>query len=235
LRRKQYDKAAFHLERADPDPQVYEGLITSFIALGRLGAAEEQAEKAKAIDGPPPGLTKALELVQSLGKARDDLVARLPPAEGLKKAAERCVCAEHLHQTQAPAAAVEAVLKPEKDLPELAPALELRALLALEKGRLRQAADDIDKAVRLGTKEPRAFCVRGRVKLERGHTRSALLDLERAAELSGRKDATALHWLAAALAASGRTAEAIKAQQEAVKLKPDDPQLVEQLRALESQ
>jgi len=68
--------------------------------------------------------------------------------------------------------------------------------------------------------------------LERGGDK-ALADLEQAAKLSERKDAEVLHWLAAALAQAGRMEEALTTQREAVKLKPEDREMVEQLRELE--
>jgi Flp pilus assembly protein TadD len=61
----------------------------------------------------------------------------------------------------------------------------------------------------------------------------ALGDLEQAAKLSERKDADVLHWLAAALAQAGRLEDALQAQREAVKLKPENREMMEQLRDLE--
>jgi tetratricopeptide (TPR) repeat protein len=115
---------------------------------------------------------------------------------------------------------------------ELGPAYALRGQLALERGKLSKALADAERAVTRCPNEVRGYLVRGRVRLERG-TEGALTDLTRAAELSRRKDPQVLHWLAAALAQSGRWAEALLTQREAVKLKPQDRELLEQLRELE--
>src|SRR5262249_8130381 len=39
LHRGDYEHAVFHLDRAEPDAQVLEGLIRGYLALGRLGEA----------------------------------------------------------------------------------------------------------------------------------------------------------------------------------------------------
>src|SRR5262249_2507503 len=89
-----------------------------------------------------------------------------------------------------------------------------------------------ERAIALTPRDARGYHVRGRVRLERG-TAGALTDLGRATELSQQKDATILHWLATALAQAGKSAEALIAQRLAVKLRPQDSELVDQLRQLE--
>jgi Flp pilus assembly protein TadD len=86
--------------------------------------------------------------------------------------------------------------------------------------------------VALAPAEALGYLVRGRVRLERG-TEGALADLARAVELTGRRDATALHWLAAARFRAGQVAEALTVQREAVKLRPKDRELNEQLKEFE--
>ena len=71
----------------------------------------------------------------------------------------------------------------------MAPAVALRAQLALERGRLGQALGDAEQAIRRSREDPRGWCVRGRVRLERGETDEAVADLRRAADLSQRQDA----------------------------------------------
>ena len=116
--------------------------------------------------------------------------------------------------------------------PTLGPALALRGRLALERGKLSKAHDDAGEAIKLSPKQALGYYVRGRVRLERGRP-DGLADLARAAELSARKDALILHWLAAALSQAGRYAEALTTQREAVQLRPQDPELLEQLQELE--
>ena len=76
--------------------------------------------------------------------------------------------------------------------------------------------------------------MRGRVRLEVGNVDAALIDLRKAVELSKRQDAFALHWLAAALVEAGRTKEAIETQRLAVLLRPNDADMQDQLRRLET-
>jgi tetratricopeptide (TPR) repeat protein len=109
----------------------------------------------------------------------------------------------------------------------------LRGLLALEQGLLRKAISEAERAVVLDPQCAVGYYVRGRVRLERG-TNGALADLEKAVVLGERKDAVALNWLAAALFQAGRRTEAVAAQREAVKLKPGDEQLADQLREWET-
>jgi tetratricopeptide (TPR) repeat protein len=108
----------------------------------------------------------------------------------------------------------------------------LRAQLNLERGRLLKAWPDVERAIALYPRDPRAFLVSGRIRLERGELQ-ALPDLKRAAELSRHEDATVLHWLATALYQAGQRDEALAIQRQAVKLRPQDSELVEQLRAWE--
>jgi tetratricopeptide (TPR) repeat protein len=115
---------------------------------------------------------------------------------------------------------------------DFGPAYGLRGLLSLEQGRLGKALADADRATVLSPREARGYYVRGRVRLER-LDREALADLTRAAELSGRKDGVILHWLAAAQFQAGQRDRALATQREAVKLRPQDPELTEQLREYE--
>jgi tetratricopeptide (TPR) repeat protein len=149
-------------------------------------------------------------------------------------AVEALVCAEQSYQDGRSSERVAALLA--RAFPaegEIGPAYGLRSQLALDRGRLARAMADAERAVALSPGEWRGYYVRGRVRLERGQE-GALTDLARAAELTGRRDALALHWLAAALAQQGRAAEALAAQREAVGLRPHDPELLEQLRLLEA-
>jgi tetratricopeptide (TPR) repeat protein len=115
---------------------------------------------------------------------------------------------------------------------DLGPALGLRGRLALEKGKLNRALADGERAVALSPGQAVGYYVRGRVRLERG-TNGALDDLAKAVELSGRRDADMLHAWADALYRAGRVPEAVKAQREAVQLKPKDKEMAEQLANFE--
>src|SRR5262249_35118674 len=112
---------------------------------------------------------------------------------------------------------------------EFGPALALRGLLSLEKGRLGKAAQDAENAIHLTPQEARGYYVRGRVRLER-EQKGALDDLTRAAQLSGRRDGAIRHWLAAAQFHAGKTEEAVVTEQEAIKLNGHDPEFQQQLQ-----
>jgi tetratricopeptide (TPR) repeat protein len=235
--RGDHAKAVAHLDKAEPDAAVLEALIRSHLALGQLRAALERAAQGDRAEEASAGLRQAVIMANSLADRRKDVLkaAKVPAdKEGLcAEAAAQFVCAEYAWREGRPAAEVEALL--DAAFPEgvaLGPAYGLRGLLALERGRLTKALADAEKAVALSPSEALGFLVRGRVRLERGSD-GALADLTKAVELTGRRDATALHWLAAARSRAGQLAEALAAQREAVKLRPTDRELTEQLKELE--
>ncbi len=235
--RGEHAKAVYHLAKAEPDAEVLEALIRSHLALGQLRAAVECADRGDRLEDAGAGLKQAVIMANSLAKRRQDMLkaARVPAGkeEVWNEAAAQFVCAEYAWREGRPVAEVEPLLTAalRDDVP-LGPAYALRGLLALEHGRLTKALADAEKAVSLSPSEARGYLVRGRVRLERGAD-GALADLTRAVELTGRKDATALHWLAAAQFRAGRVADALAAQREAVKLRPKDRELTEQLKELE--
>jgi tetratricopeptide (TPR) repeat protein len=237
LQRGEYTKAVFHLDRADADAEVVEGLIRGRLALGQLREAERVAERADKVAQPTPALrrTCALVIALSLRRSAVQKEIRVPPAQASAwdKALDSFVCAEQAHADGRPAGQVATLVAGAfADGAELGAAYGLRGLLSLEKGRLSKALSDAERAVALSPLEARGHYVRGRVLLERGAD-GALADLTRAAELSRRQDAAILHWLAAALFREGNVGEALKTQQEAVKLQPRDQDLLDQLRELE--
>ena len=227
LKRDDYTKAAFHLERADADADVLHALIRCRLALGQLHLAIQDAGHADKVSKADAAL------VAGLAKQRQALLtrAKTPPTEAFTDAIDRYVCADLAFRAGKPPALVEGLIQGACKA-DLGPALALRGLLALEKGRLTTALADAERAVTLDPKHPTGYLVRGRVRLERGHA-DALADLEKAAELSERQDAVVLHWLAAALHGAGKQADALKTQQLAVKLRPGDRELMEQLQMLE--
>jgi tetratricopeptide (TPR) repeat protein len=237
LRREDYVQAAKHLERADLDSTVLEGLIRANLALGRLLEASDHADQLSKIEAPTTEARQACGAIKSLVQRRDTLLKSHPAPKGKeetwRKAAEALVCAEEAHLRGMPSARVDALLEPAfVDGAKLGAAFALRGVLALEKGRLLKASADADQAVALAPEEPFAYCVRGRVRLERGNNQ-ALADLEQAVKLSKRQEASALHWLALAQSQAGKADEALATQREAVKLKPDDREIIEQLDELE--
>jgi tetratricopeptide (TPR) repeat protein/transglutaminase-like putative cysteine protease len=237
LQRGDFAKAVFHLDRADPDAAVVEGMIRAYVAQGQLRQAERVAERADKVAEPTPALQRACALVIAL-LTRQIAVrkeARVPPGKGeaWDKALAYFVCAEQAHADGQPVGQVEALLAGAfADGIELGAAYALRGLLYLDKGRLSRALADAERAVALSPSEAGGHYVRGRVLLERG-AEGALADLTRAAQLTRHEDAAVLHWLAAALFRKGNIGEAVKTQQEAVKLRPRDQELLDQLREFE--
>jgi len=240
FQRGKYAEALTELDQVDADPAVLEALIRSELALGRLGSAIKQAERADKLDKPTPEILDCCRLVLQLRQRRNAVLAgvRVPDAlaAAYAEAADRFVCAEQAYTSMsgegAHKASAELLKGAFPDGAELGEAYALRGLLALERGRWARAAADADKAIQLAPKAARGYYLRGRMRLEAGN-KDALADLAKAAELSERKDALTLHWLAAALHKDGKKAEALAAQREAVKLRPNDAEMQEQLRELE--
>jgi tetratricopeptide (TPR) repeat protein/transglutaminase-like putative cysteine protease len=237
LQRQNYDQAVAHLEKAPADPAVLEGLIRSYLAMGKLPEAERQAARVDQITEATLPLFRAYASIILLEQRRLTVLQECPaPAEkseAWNRAIDAFVCAERLYEgrgTANHATPVEKLLEGAfKDGIELGPALALRGLLALEKGQLTKAVQDAERAIRLTPKEARGYYVRGRVRLERDQ-KEALDDLTQAATLSRRLDPFILHWLAAAQFRAGKTDQAIATEQEAIKLNSQDAEYQDQLR-----
>jgi tetratricopeptide (TPR) repeat protein len=236
-RRGNHQQAIGHLEQAQPDAAVLEALLRSCLALGHLRQAEQAAQRWGHLVEPTEGILQELRMATSLVQRRNALLSsiRADPARtaACAEGADHVACAENAWNQGRPLAEVERLLTAAfSDGLEIGPAYGLRGLLAVERGRLSRALNDAERAVALVPQEPLGYLVRGRVRLERG-TPGALEDLLKAAELGRRKDAVTLHWLAAALFRQGKTAQALAIQREAVKLRPQDRELREQLEELE--
>src|SRR5262249_41805899 len=188
LGRRDYQKAVFHLDRADLDAQVLEGLIRGYLALGKLREAMEQAELLGRIKSPTATLTQVHGAVMALKPRRADVLKEwgVPPgADGTwGRAVDALLCAEHAFAEEASAAQVESLLAPAfAESAEVGPAFAFRAWLQVDKGRLARALADAEKAIQLSPKDPRGYYVRGRVRLERA-SEGALADLEKGVTLS---------------------------------------------------
>jgi tetratricopeptide (TPR) repeat protein len=225
------------LEKAEPDGAVLEALIRSDLAVGRLREAGLVAQRGVPAGTQALGLQQAIAITTTLARRRDLLLQSFP--RGMDKVAafvlgvERVVCAEYAWSQGRSAVVVEELLTPAfADGLAIGPAFGLRGLLALERGRLTRALVDAERAVALAPQEPLGYQVRGRVRLERG-TPGELADLQKAAELSRRQDAYTLHWLAAAQFRLGHSDEALATQREAVRLRPRDNELIQQLEEFE--
>ncbi|OAI48068.1 hypothetical protein AYO44_01305 [Planctomycetaceae bacterium SCGC AG-212-F19] len=237
LHRGNQAKAAFHLERADPDSPVLAGLIRSRLLLGQLSLAVQDADGADRIEKPAADLVQACQTALALVQRRKAVLAeaKVPPEkmDQWSDAADRFVCAEHAWKTGRQLSEVESLLAGAfADDVELGPALGLRSVLSLERGRLARALADAERALKLSPKDPTSYYARGRVRAERG-VDGDVADLKQAAELSEGKDATILHWLAATQWRHGAKDEARTTQRKALELRPNDPELLDQLREFE--
>jgi tetratricopeptide (TPR) repeat protein len=237
LKRHDYAKALFHLDRTPMSATVLEAVIEANLGQGRLGDALKQADRIEALKEPAPNLRRTYALLLSLTQRRIDLQksVNLPKgkAEAGNAAIDAFVCAEYALSAEQPGDRIRSVLDGAfRDGIEIGPAFALRGQLALERGRLTAALADAERAVTLSPQEARCYFVRGRVRLER-KVDGALADLSKAADLSRRKDAAMLHWLATALHRAGAHAEALAAQKEAALINPRDEEIREQLKEFE--
>jgi tetratricopeptide (TPR) repeat protein len=236
--RGEHAPAVACLEKILPDlgPEGLEALTRSYLALGRLHDAARVIARQDGASPSGPGLTELREQITALTQRGEGLRKEMPPgsrAAAWETAVECVLCAEHAQAQGGPAAQVEALLaRAFAGGVEVGAGYALRGQLALEKGQLTSALADAERGLRLSPQDARAHYVRGRVRLERG-TAGALADLARAAELSQRRDAVVLHWLAQALFDASRFREALETQRAALKLKPGDREFEEQCRKFE--
>src|SRR5262249_30251119 len=161
-----------------------ECLIRSHVAQGRLRDALRHAESALKLPKAPLSLRKSATALLNLAQRGTELAREVKPPRGKAEAALRAieayVCAEYLHREGRPVADVRKLLDVAfaQDVP-VGPAFALRGLLALDKGRIREALADGDRAATLSPLHADGFYVRGRARLERGDY-GALGDLLRA-------------------------------------------------------
>ncbi len=232
-----YDKAVFHLERAEPSAEVVEHLIRGYLAQGKLLEAQRHAEAVHGITKSTLGLSQAETLVRHLAEQRAFILGETQVAAKQKATAARAVeaylCAAQAYRQGRPKAHVEKLLAIalQDGLP-LGPAYALRGLLAVDQGKLRQAMADAERATTLSPNLADGFYLRGRIRLERGDL-GALGDLLRAAALSQRKDGLILHWLAAAQWQIGQHSQAVQTQRLAAGLCPRNEEVVQQCREFE--
>jgi tetratricopeptide (TPR) repeat protein len=227
--RGEHVKAVEALEKSPIDATVFVSLLRSYLALGRLTDAETKLKSVDAVDEPTNEVKQTIELVRHLTDRRDALKKFATDAKAA--ALDRVACSERLFSEGKVAAAADLIEPALAGDAKCGPALGLRALIHLDRGRLAKALRDAERAIELSPRAWHGYAARGRVRFER-ETDGALADLEKAAELSSRKDAATLHALAAAHAKAGRTDKAVEVQREALKLRPDDKEMVEQLKEM---
>ncbi len=243
LHRAEYAAAVGRLEKAEADAETLDGLIRANLALGKLREAAYRAEKAGALSRRGPELAADLERVHRLLQRREarwpKAVSRSTPTgrEGdWAEALDRVVCAEGFAEDGGEPDEVIARIEPifAKGL-EMGPAFALRAKAEFGKGRLTAALADAERAVKLNPHDGAGYYVRGLVHMERADLPAALADLEKAGKLADAPDAEVLHAWASALHSSGRLAEALDVQQKAVKLKPKNKEMIDQLHRFEKE
>jgi tetratricopeptide (TPR) repeat protein len=230
-------KALAHLQKAEFDGTVAAGLIRASINVGKLGDLEAVLEKGRRVEKPTEGLQAACERARNLLRLRAEIGKQVsvPPGKAAEWSAalDGVVCAMEAQRRGEPAAKIEGLLAAAfKPGLAIGQAYGLRARLELQRGKLTKALADATRAIELSPADAAGYFVRGRVRQERG-VAGAVADLEKAAELSARQDPDVLQALASACAAAGKLEAALVAARAAVKLRPKDHELLEQLSALE--
>jgi tetratricopeptide (TPR) repeat protein/transglutaminase-like putative cysteine protease len=229
-------KAVVHLSSADLDAEVLLGLLRCHLALGQLRDAIDLCPRCETVE-PTPALRAIASDVRRLADRRKEYLkdATAPAAKfaAWLSAIDIYLCADLSHRQGQTPARVEALLGGAfSQGVECAPALALRGLLHLERGKLSKALADADRALALDPWEARAYYVRGRIRLERDDA-GALIDLGRAARMTERRDGWVLHWLAAAQLKAGKPLTALATQGEAAMLLSHEAEIREQLRELQ--
>ena len=234
LQRGEPALAIKHLDKAEPDAVVVEALLRATMALGNLHEVTGRLEQAERLSASSETLKKSMAKARTLLQRRDELVKRAGTQSAeAPRALGYAVCAEQAYTEGQSVAFIKGLLElSAEEGVEVGPALALRSRLALDQGKLTKALADADRAIALGPDCATGYFVRGRVRLER-QSEGGLADLEKAATLSRRQDAEILHTLADALFRLGRVQEALTTQREAVKLKPTDKEIANQMRQFE--
>jgi len=217
LQREDYARALEHLDRADADAVVIAAQLKAAALAGKAEALPGVLEKVKKLESRPASLESFLAEIQQLLKRQETVGAAVACAEFAWRVGQRDRATTLLAQA-----------------PPSASALALRARWSLERGQLRQALQEAQEALKTKPDEALALYVRGRVGLERT-TPGHLADLEKAVALSERREADYLAALAEAYAACQRRADALKAAQQAVALRPQDRLLAELVERLAKQ
>jgi transglutaminase-like putative cysteine protease/tetratricopeptide (TPR) repeat protein len=221
-RRGEYSQAALHLERADADYLVLAALLRSHLLEGALGKVPDDLERIEKLSEPPDALLRLASEARAALRRREEL-ARHARGPGL----DRAVCAEYALRSGVAAPRVEALARGDDPLSRA-----VRARLALEKGRLRDAASLAEASLKGWPELDLALLVRGRARLEQDRP-GASSDLAAGVEWSRRRNADDLRAFAEALEVEGKHSQALKAAREAQALKPKDQALADLVRRIE--
>lgn len=233
LARVHYVKAVEHLEQADLNSTALEGLFRALLRLGKLDQCVDRLDEVERVRGVDFALNSTVGDVNRLVKQRETLLSLFTWKEehksSWKKAAGIIVCAEEMRRLSYPPSMIRSLVDEAlKEVPDFPPALAWAGRIALEQGKLRDARRLADRTLELAPKYYLALYLRGRACLEQGRG-VALTDLEKADQLAPSPDAHVKHALADALAQAGRVADALKVQEAAVRLLPQNKEMQEQL------
>lgn len=263
LHRKDWARAADHLDKASIDSTVLEGLLRSFLNQGKLQEAIHRIDLLPQVKTPSPELAQRVQQVKKLADQRErywkDLSPALPsekkdflmeildnhdvfkmkwltrstPRDEMMVSLGYLVCAEEIYRENGPRDLVNQLLSQAQKGRSEVPAIQaFRARLLLDQGKFSKALAQAESALQANPLLSNALYVRGRIRLERDLP-GAAADLEKANTLKNKTDAAVLQSLAEALEKGGRIEEAISHLREAVKLRPADRDLAEQLDSLE--
>jgi tetratricopeptide (TPR) repeat protein len=208
--KKQTESAKTELQKAlEADPQM----IAAYVELARIAMAEDQLEESYRL------ITQSIKLNPSYGEAHALLSQILRRSGRHDEAAKQTRLAQQLNNKK--------IAVPDEAMQDLAMEgvssywYELRARSYIEKGRYRDAVQELKLAIE-AAKEPRFFDTLGIAYQLQGQYKEAVEQHQQAVQLSP-GSATLLSNLASAQLGLGNVEEAIKAAMAALQADPNSP------------
>jgi tetratricopeptide (TPR) repeat protein len=184
LHRNDHEKAMTHLSKAEPDAIVLTGLIEATIAIGKVGELEKALTKAERLERRNVALDRQCERGRAI-LARRVVLEKQGLAKDNENTLDVLVCAEELAREESSHAITQSLLAQLFATKPIGPAYAVRGWLHLQKGRIREAREDAEKAIALSPTDASGYHLRGKLRFEVG-MEGALADVQQALKLRPR-------------------------------------------------